>query len=98
MAEMKKPDLDSIAQGIFELGYAVGPVTEEMVSIAMNTLERTASYLTATGDDHERTAEVMGSMLVFIGYVIAYLTEQGIDAVVLADVYKTALEHHVGQS
>lgn len=96
MAEIKKPDLDSIAQGIFELGYAVGPVSEEMVTIATNTLEHTASYLITTGDNHERTAEVLGSMLVFFGYVIAHLAEQGIDAVVLADVYKTALEHHVG--
>lgn len=72
---MTKPDLDSIAQGIFELGHIAGPISTEPEKLIP-----------------ARVAGLLGSALVYVGYLVAYLAENGYDAVALAEIYEGALE------
>ena len=72
---MSKPDLDSIAQGIFELGHVAGAVTTEPAKLIP-----------------ARVAGLLGNALVYVGYLVAYLAENGYDAVALAEIYENALK------
>lgn len=72
---MKKLDLDSVVQGIFELGHMAGPISTEPEKLIP-----------------ARVAGLLGSALVYVGYLVAYLAENGYDAVALAEIYENALK------